>query len=400
MSVGKRVNGKAVCRVAAKRPFNKALQVRKEHAGSLLKTTRTIQSMQVKGAEGFGTGCHMASTEPNFYDSAYVLTKRDHALPIDEYGKCIVAREVDNDSNKHKSKKQPIKWACSDECIHKSLSETEVSAIIEFKEAFDKPIQEVRHALDVCDSDCPNQHYTTFVYYVAVDLQGHPLVCYNNCGCRSKVRILRSAATHFPVLATLLRLVSSALNAHKCVQHIDKALCDGDFQSLMEITKMNDFETVFSYDVERTYEQCTDTAKCELVQPGIETKLLTKHAQLITELEKEIDDYPEHVFCSCECLYQRQSVTRVKLSDNLSRDVWSRLKEYILDHNPAAEQQMMYMCNYCKSAIKKNKLPSRCVLNGLEIVPMPHELAELDERSVNSVCKMLPDCYPTWYIHC
>ena len=42
---------------------------------------------------------HMASTEPYFYDSAYVLTKRDHALPIDEYGMYIVAREVDNDRN-------------------------------------------------------------------------------------------------------------------------------------------------------------------------------------------------------------------------------------------------------------------------------------------------------------
>ena len=50
-------------------------------------------------------------------------------------------------------------------------------------------------------------------------------------------------------------------------------------------------------------------------------KLLTKHAQLIADLEKESEDDPEHVCCSCECLYQRKSVTRVKLSDNLSQDV-------------------------------------------------------------------------------
>ena len=40
---------------------------------------------------------------------------------------------------------------------------------------------------------------------------------------------------------------------------------------------------------------------------------------------------------SCECLYLRKSVTRVKVSDSLSRDMWPRLKEYILEHNPAAE---------------------------------------------------------------
>ena len=34
------------------------------------------------------------------------------------------------------------------------------------------------------------------------------------------------------------------------------------------------------------------------------------------------------------CTRKKKSVTRVKLSDNLSRDVWPRLKEYMLDHNP------------------------------------------------------------------
>ena len=51
-------------------------------------------------------------------------------------------------------------------------------------------------------------------------------------------------------------------------------------------------------------------------------------------------------------------------ADNLNRDVRPRLKQYILDHNPAANDQT-YMCNYCKSGIKKDKLPPCCVLNGL-----------------------------------
>ena len=55
--------------------------------------------------------------------------------------------------------------------------------------------------------------------------------------------------------------------------------------------------------------QYTNTADSELLQPGIEIQLLTKHAQLIAELEEEIDDHPEHVCCSCECLYQKMSVT-------------------------------------------------------------------------------------------
>ena len=68
VGVTKRVTGKAVSEIAAKRQLNK---VHKEHAGSLLKTTRTIQSMQICDRKDFGEGCHMTSTEPYFYDAAY-----------------------------------------------------------------------------------------------------------------------------------------------------------------------------------------------------------------------------------------------------------------------------------------------------------------------------------------
>ena len=142
--------------------------------------------------------------------------------------------------------------------------------IIDLKEAFDESIQEIRLALDVIDSDCPNQHYTKIVHNTTIDLQGHPLVCYNNGGCHSKLRTLRLAATHFPVLATLLRLVYSAVNNHWCVKNIDKALSTGDFHTLVEITKLNNFEALLSNEVETTYEQCTEAANSQLLQPGLE----------------------------------------------------------------------------------------------------------------------------------
>ena len=135
----------------------------------------------------------------------------------------------------------------------------------------------------------------------------------------------------------------SAVNSHHCVLSIDNALLAGDFHTLMEITKLTDFATLLSNEVETTYEQCRETAGKGIVHPGVEIQFLTKHAQLITELEKEINDYPEHICCSCECLYQRKSVTQVKLSDNLCTDVWPRLKQYILGHNPTANSQILYV---------------------------------------------------------
>ena len=51
------------------------------------------------------------------------------------------------------------------------------------------------------------------------------------------------------------------------------------------------------------------------------------------------------------------------------------------------------MCNYCKSLIKKDKLPSRCVLNGLETVSIPPELLRLDTLSAQLIQRA--KCYQT-----
>ena len=40
----------------------------------------------------------------------------------------------------------------------------------------------------------------------------------------------------------------------------------------------------------------------------------------------------------------REKVTRVKLSDNLSEDMCPTPKQYILELNPAADDQTLYIC--------------------------------------------------------
>ena len=162
-----------------------------------------------------------------------------------------------------------MKWACTTEC--KTLM-MKCMLLLSWKNCLTNCL---RQALDACDSGCPNQHYVKYVHNATIDLQGHPFVCSNDGGCYSKMRILRSAATHFPVLATLLRLVYSAVNSHQCVQNIDNALCAGDFHTLMEITKLTDFETLLSNEVKTTHEQCTEIADSGLVQAGIEIQLLS-----------------------------------------------------------------------------------------------------------------------------
>ena len=184
-----RVLGRTVCKIAAKRLLNKGLHMRKQHAGSLLKSTRLVNALQIRGSEDFGVGCHTASSEPYFYDSAYQHVKRDHAIPIDENGICMVANLIKTDSETNKTN-EPKKWECSSEC--KPLTTAEVDAIVVLKEAFEKPMQDLRHTLATCDDGCPNQHYSKVVdgNNSTVDLKGHPLVCSNDGGCQSKLRIL------------------------------------------------------------------------------------------------------------------------------------------------------------------------------------------------------------------
>ena len=80
--------------IAAKKLLNKALQICREHADSLLQAARLVQSMQLTDKNDFGDGFHMASTEPFFYDSAYKLVKKEYALPIDTNGRCFTAKNV------------------------------------------------------------------------------------------------------------------------------------------------------------------------------------------------------------------------------------------------------------------------------------------------------------------
>ena len=101
-----------------------------------------------------------------------------YALPIDECGKCILAKEIKTNNGKCTNKIQPMKWGCTSEC--KPLTDAEVSAIVDFKKVFDRPAQEVRLDLDMCDRHCPYQHYIKFVDDATVDLQDHPLVYFNN----------------------------------------------------------------------------------------------------------------------------------------------------------------------------------------------------------------------------
>ena len=64
-------------RLAAKRLVGKSLQLRKKYAGLLL---NSIKHIQLVAKSDFGKGCHTRSTEPYFYEVAYLYVKDSLSL--------------------------------------------------------------------------------------------------------------------------------------------------------------------------------------------------------------------------------------------------------------------------------------------------------------------------------
>ena len=73
--------------------------------------------------------------------------------------------------------------------------------------------------------------------------------------------------------------------------------------------------------------------------------------------------------------------------------MWDELKAYVLKYSPAVSGRVMYMCTYCKTRVRSGDMPVRCVLNGLQTVCIPSELAKLDPLSKQLIQKA--KCYQT-----
>ena len=180
-----------------------------------------------------------------------------------------------------------------------------------------------------------------------------------NAECDSNLRILRAAATHFPLLRRFVVLLYEAIRLHHQLDRIDNALCAGDFSSLVQLCGLSDYKVLFkacSVD-----EACSsaigpeddDTSQPIRLQepklPDLESDLHIEHAELIEAIEKDFADDAEFPCCSCERLFQRKKVTEFKFSDSkFHSNVWKSLKCYILQVNPSASVYRLTVCQFCR----------------------------------------------------
>ena len=64
-----------------------------------------------------------------------------------------------------------------------------------------------------------------------------------------------------------------------------------------------------------------------------------------------------------------------------SSPVWKSLKAYMEKRDSDAAKKTHFVCQYCWPRLNRNEMPCRCVLNGLEVEPVPAELESLDPLS-------------------
>ena len=385
------VLNKLVCKMTSNRLVYRALALRKQHAGELLKVVRAINKSTIKNKTDFGEGCHSASYEHYFYDATYLHLPLHSVIPVRQDGRCVVSEFV----RVTNSPKEPLKWKCSSNC--RPLTDCEVASILEFRKMFESPMKVLRTMLHKCD-DCPYEHFSKYIasnsQYSAIERKGHPLVCFlDNSECCSQLRILRAASTHYPVLRKFLHYIYTAITHHMYVYNIDLALRTGDYALLLQLTEIDSLETLLLDVMAIPDASTTTTTTTTLRRPGLESQLQIDNAELINMYNKEIHDFAELVCCSCERLHHRKNVSKVKFTDKLGTKVWPRLKAYLLEQDPAAASEVFYMCNYCKPSLKKNTMPPRCVLNGLHVIPIPPELDRLDLLSSQLIQRA--KCYQT-----
>ena len=67
-------------RLAAKRLVGKSLQLRKKYAGLLLNSIKHAKSIQLEAKSDFEKGGHTRSTEPYFYEAAYLYVRDSLSL--------------------------------------------------------------------------------------------------------------------------------------------------------------------------------------------------------------------------------------------------------------------------------------------------------------------------------
>ena len=175
------------------------------------------------------------------------------------------------------------------------------------------------------DNDCPNRHYhkvvltadenpdSQIVHYSSVELSGHSPLCFTGDDeCNSKVRILRAASTHYPILRSFLRAIYEVIRSHRCTAELDAALIGGDFNHMLKDCEIDDYDSLFSHWVWSSHKlSVSEVDDSALRKPNLEHELQITHCKIIILYENAEQDYYQYSCCSSGILLKKYHCSEV-----------------------------------------------------------------------------------------
>ncbi|CAF5157042.1 unnamed protein product, partial [Rotaria magnacalcarata] len=124
-------------------------------------------------------------------------------------------------------------------------------------------------------------------------------------------------------------------------------------------------------------------------------KCTSKHKNLYMENFKKfrniIQEGPDYICISCGiALFRNQVVPFIEekyLKQNMSFEMKEYIPSYFID---ISSSELKWICRLCSDKIKKQQLPSRALLNKLEVYEIPAELKKLNNLEKHLIALRLP----------
>ena len=195
--------------------------------------------------------------------------------------------------------------------------------------------------------------------------------------------MLKQACTHHSNISTLLRSIYSARCASNFISDVDTAMNKGDIQKLM---RLGQCENVFE-----EADNVTGSGRNPVLLHN-EKEIQKRYMVVIDSYQSKVTDDNEFACLCCERLFNKQyCMGPFSLNkDKYNTPIYQTLKDYIRKVDPNADYKLYYICKYCQPLLLRDKMPNRCVLNGLKTDPIPKELANLSPFCKQLIQKVKP----------
>jgi|GEM_PF-3635344 len=200
---------------------------------------------------------------------------------------------------------------------------------------------------------------------INVDKLGHAHSCYiNPRSCASKFLSIEILSPHFPKIRLIKRQFYNIHNLDQKLRDLDEALNSKDIEKLLQIS-----------DQAQSHAQAF-SSNCAEIDLN-ENNIRSKFTFAFRAYTKRVIDPPLIACISCEKLCCKKNIHLIDVSRNISYgSMWAKLMDLVCKR---LERDDIYsICRYCRDKFRKNEMPPTCILNELEVLPVPPEILNLN----------------------